>query len=88
MPFLSQSESMAEERERRKANEVTVQVADEGNVPGQPSAPGILLIAVIVLIGLVLIYVASSYASSHPPNSPPESSQWSTAGLCGFTLLI
>jgi hypothetical protein len=65
---------MAEERERRKANEVTQDVADEGNVPGQPSMPGIL-IAVIVLIGLVLTYVAWSYKPSHPPSSPPQSSR-------------
>jgi hypothetical protein len=51
---------MAKEGEQRKANEAAQHVADEGNVPGQPSAPGILLIAVFVLMGLALIYLASS----------------------------
>jgi hypothetical protein len=51
---------MTDDRNKRKANEVTQHVADEGNVPGPPSSPGILLIALLILIGLVLIYVASS----------------------------
>src|SRR5262245_39609732 len=40
------------EKERRKKKAMTQQVADQGNVPGQPSTPGILVIAIIVLIGL------------------------------------
>jgi hypothetical protein len=66
---------MTVEKERRKTNAVKQQIADEGNVPGQPSTPGILVIAIIVLIGIGLIYLASAYAPSHPPRTAPQSSR-------------
>jgi hypothetical protein len=66
---------MTVERERREANSVTQQVADEGNVPGQPSTRGILLIAIFVLIGLGLIYIATAYMADHPRTAPQTSRQ-------------
>jgi hypothetical protein len=66
---------MPEVRERRKTNDVTQSVADEGNVPGHPSIPGVLAIVVIVLIGAGLIYLASTSETSHPPRSAPQSSR-------------
>jgi hypothetical protein len=62
---------MTTDREQRKTNEVTQDVADEGNVPGKPSTPGILA---IVLIGTALIYLASASAPSNRPNAPSQSS--------------
>jgi hypothetical protein len=50
---------MTKEKEQRKTNEVTQLVADEGNVPGKPSMPGILAIVAVVLIGALFIYLAS-----------------------------
>jgi hypothetical protein len=65
---------MTTDREQRKTIEVTQHVADEGNVPGKPSTPGILAIVAIVLIGTALIYLASASAPSNRPNPPSQSS--------------
>jgi len=66
---------MTAERERRESNSVTQQVADEGNVPGQRSTRGTLLIAIFVLIGLGLIYFASANMADHHRTAPQTSRQ-------------
>jgi hypothetical protein len=60
---------MTKDREQSKTNKLTQHVADEGNVPGRPSMPGILAIVAIVLIGTALIYLASASAPSSRPSS-------------------
>jgi hypothetical protein len=57
----------------RKVDEVTVSVADEGNVPGRSSTAAVLFIALILAAGLALIHLASLYGPSHLPR-PDQSS--------------
>jgi hypothetical protein len=56
---------MTAQRERQEAIKVTEHVTDEGNVPGRPSTFALALIAFILLAGLALIHVASTYSPSH-----------------------
>jgi hypothetical protein len=66
---------MTVDREPPESNTLRQRVADEGNVPGQPSTRGIVLLAIFVLIGLGLIYLASSYQADHPRRIPQMSRQ-------------
>jgi hypothetical protein len=52
----------------------TQSVADEGNVPDRPSTSAALVIAIILLIGLGLMHVASLYGPSHVARSQSQSS--------------
>ena len=66
---------MADDQERdAKKAAVTQRVADEGNVPGRPTTSAALMIAIILLIGLGLMHVASLYGSSHVSPSQSQSS--------------
>ena len=68
---------MTAERERleQETIKVTEHVADEGNVPGRPSAPALALIALILLAGLGLLHVASMYRPSHVAPEAQSSSR-------------
>jgi hypothetical protein len=59
----------------RKRREVTRQVADEGNIPGWPSTAALFVIALIVLLGLGLMHVASLYGPSHVPRQAQSTGQ-------------
>ena len=66
---------MSDHQERdAKSVAVTQHVADEGNVPGRPSTSAALMIAIILLIGLGLMHVASLYGPSHVSRSQSQSS--------------
>ena len=66
---------MADDQDRdAKRAAVTQRVADEGNVPGRPTASAALMIAIILLIGLGLMHVASLYGPSHVSRSQSQSS--------------
>ena len=61
-----------EPEQQRKTDAVTENVADEGNIPGPPSASPILAIVIILLIAVGLIYLASTYAPSQLPRATPH----------------
>ena len=66
---------MTDHQERdAKRVAVTQHVADEGNVPGRPSTFAALMIAIILLIGLGLMHLASLYGPSHVVRSQSASS--------------
>ena len=64
------------DHQERDAKRVAVRqrVADEGNVPGRPSTSAALVIAIILLVGLGLMHVASLYGPSHVARSQSQSS--------------
>ena len=64
------------DHQERDAKRVAVrqQVADEGNVPGRPSTSAALMIAIILMIGLGLMHLASLYGPSHVVRSQSASS--------------
>jgi hypothetical protein len=66
---------MTAERERKEAIKVTEHVADEGNIPGLSSTSGLAVIALILLAGLGLMYVASMHGPSHVAREAPSSSR-------------
>jgi len=65
---------MKVDSQQRKTNEVTEDVADEGNIPGAPSSSATLAILIILLIAVGLIYLASTYAPSQLPRATPHAS--------------
>jgi hypothetical protein len=46
-------------------------VADEGNVPGNPSASALLIIAALCLLGLGLLHLGTLYGPSHVVQTQP-----------------
>ena len=58
-------------RRDAKRAAVTQRVADESNISAGPLTSAALMIAIILLIGLGLMHVASLYGSSHV--SPSQS---------------
>ena len=65
---------MKVDSEQRKTNDITEDVADEGNVPGAPSSSATLAILVLLLIAVGFIYLASTYAPSQLPRATPHAS--------------
>jgi len=48
---------------------------DEGNIPGPPTAPGVILVVMAILAGLGLLYIASATAPSvKNPQTPVSQS--------------
>jgi hypothetical protein len=44
---------------------------DEGNIPGPPTAPGAILLVIAVLVGFLLLYIASATAPSTRDTQAP-----------------
>ena len=69
------SQSMKAQPERQETIKVTEHVADEGNIPGRPSTSALAVIALILLAGLGLMYVASMHGPSQVAHEAPSSSR-------------
>jgi hypothetical protein len=55
---------MSSEHSREVLREIAMETADEGNVPRRPTVWGIL-IAMVAVIALIILYVATNTAPSH-----------------------
>jgi len=63
--------AMPTKEQREVPREIALKTADEGNIPGRPLLPGVL-IAIVAALALLLVYLAMAAAPPQPADPTPK----------------